>query len=57
MQGAYVKISVSMPDEIYGFLKVKSKAGGTPISRLVAQAVGRMAERDAKAKTKGGARK
>jgi hypothetical protein len=57
MQGAYVKISVSMPDEIYGFLKTKSKAGGTPISRLVAQAVSRMAVLEAKAKTKGGARK
>jgi hypothetical protein len=57
MQGAYVKISVSMPDEIYGFLKTKSKAGGTPISRLVAQAVSRMAVRETKAKTKGGARK
>jgi hypothetical protein len=52
MQGAYVKISVSMPDDIYGFLKVKSNAGGTPISRLVAQAVGRMADQDAKAKNK-----
>jgi hypothetical protein len=57
MQGAYVKISVSMPDEIYGFLKTKSKAGGTPISRLVAQAVSRMAVRETKAKTKGGAKK
>jgi hypothetical protein len=57
MQGAFVKISVSMPDEIYGFLKTKSKTAGTPISRLVAQAVSRMSEREAKAKTKGGARK
>ena len=52
MQSAYVKISVSMPHEIYGFLKIKSNAGGTPISRLVAQAVGQMANRDAKAKNK-----
>jgi hypothetical protein len=57
MQGAYVKISVSLPDEVYGFLKAKSKAGATPVSRLVAQAVGRMAERDAKTKSKGRASK
>jgi hypothetical protein len=52
MQGAYVKISVSLPDEVYGFLKAKSKAGATPVSRLVAIAVSRMAERDARTKTK-----
>ena len=58
MQNAYVKISVSLPDEVYGFLKAKSKGGGgTPISRLVAQAVGRMALRESKSKTKGGVRK
>lgn len=51
MQGAFVKISVSLPEEIYGFLKTKSRAAaGVPISRLVAQAVGRMAERETKTK-------
>jgi len=48
MQGAYVKISVSLPDEIYGFLLEKSKAGETPVSRLISQAVKMMRERESK---------
>jgi hypothetical protein len=57
MQGAYIKISVSLPDEVYGFLKAKSKAGETPVSRLVAQAVSRMAASDARTKPNGRTKK
>jgi metal-responsive CopG/Arc/MetJ family transcriptional regulator len=60
MQSAFVKISVSLPDPIYSFLKSKSEAEhGVPVSRLIAQAVSRMAERETKSKKsqKRGARK
>lgn len=40
MQSAYVKTSLSLPADLYEWLKEKAeKNGGTPISRLVAQAI------------------
>ncbi len=40
MQSAYVKTSLSLPTDLFEYLKDKAeKNGGTPISRLVAQAI------------------
>lgn len=58
MHGAFVKISVSLPDSMYAFLKDKSlRNGGVPVSRLIAQAVDRMAKNDARGKAGKGGRK
>ncbi len=52
MQNAFVKTSISIPAELFGFLKAKAEAnGGTPISRLVAQMIRQQAQKE---KTKGG---
>jgi metal-responsive CopG/Arc/MetJ family transcriptional regulator len=40
MQSAYVKTSLSLPADLFEYLKDKAeKNGGTPISRLIAQAI------------------
>ncbi len=46
MQAGYEKTSVSLPAELLGWLKGKSEEQGTPVSRLIAQAVRRMQERE-----------
>jgi metal-responsive CopG/Arc/MetJ family transcriptional regulator len=55
MQTAFVKTSISIPAELFSFLKQKAEAnGGTPISRLVAQAIRQQAQKE---KTKRGGKK
>jgi len=40
MQTAYVKTSISLPVDLFEYLKTKADSnGGTPISRLVANAI------------------
>jgi hypothetical protein len=52
MQTAFVKTSISIPADLFSFLKEKAEAnGGTPISRLVAQAIRQQVQKE---KTKGG---
>jgi metal-responsive CopG/Arc/MetJ family transcriptional regulator len=49
MQTAYVKTSVSIPADLFEYLKKKADAnGGVPISRLVAQAIRHQAKKDSK---------
>ena len=49
MQTAYVKTSVSIPADLFDYLKTKADAnGGVPISRLVAQAIRQQAKKEAK---------
>lgn len=47
MQTAYVKTSLSLPADLFEYLKEKAeKNGGTPISRLVAQAIKKQKENE-----------
>ncbi len=49
MQTAYVKTSVSIPADLFEYLKKKADAnGGVPISRLVAQAIRHQAKKESK---------
>jgi metal-responsive CopG/Arc/MetJ family transcriptional regulator len=49
MQTAYVKTSVSIPADLFDYLKTKADAnGGVPISRLVAQAIRQQAKKEIK---------
>jgi metal-responsive CopG/Arc/MetJ family transcriptional regulator len=49
MQTAYMKTSVSIPAELFDYLKKKADAnGGVPISRLVAEAIRQQAKKEAK---------
>ena len=49
MQSAYVKTSLSLPADLYEWLKEKAKKnGGTPISRLVAQAIKNQKQKEAR---------
>lgn len=53
MQNGYVKTSVSLPAELFSYLREKSEAaGGTPISRLVAQAIRQQAAKENKKGTR-----
>lgn len=49
MQTEYMKTSVSIPADLFKYLKKKADAnGGTPISRLVAEAIRQQAKKEAK---------
>lgn len=48
MQADYEKTSVSLPAELLGWLKGKSEEHGTPVSRLIAQAVRLMKEKESR---------
>jgi len=48
MQTGYAKTSVSLPADLLGYLKEKSDELGTPVSRLISQAVKMMRERESK---------
>lgn len=49
MQTGYMKTSVSIPAELFEYLKKKADAnGGVPISRLVAEAIRQQAKKEAK---------
>lgn len=39
MQTGYIKTSISLPPEIFQFLKSKAEETGAPISRLIAKAI------------------
>ena len=49
MQTEYMKTSVSIPADLFEYLKKKAEAnGGVPISRLVAEAIRQQAKKEAK---------
>jgi metal-responsive CopG/Arc/MetJ family transcriptional regulator len=49
MQPTFVKTSISLPAELFAYLREKSEAaGGVPISRLVAQAIRQQAAKEKK---------
>jgi metal-responsive CopG/Arc/MetJ family transcriptional regulator len=48
MQTAYAKTSVSLPTDLLEYLKEKSDKLGTPVSRLISQAVKVMRESEPK---------
>jgi len=49
MQSGYIKTSVSIPSELFDYLKSKADAnGGVPISRLVAEAIRQQAKKEAR---------
>jgi hypothetical protein len=55
VQAEFVKTSISIPSELFSFLKAKAAhGGGTPISRLVAQAIKEQAQREKTKPKKGG---
>jgi hypothetical protein len=52
MQTEYAKTSVSLPADLLGYLKGKSDELGTPVSRLISQAVKAMRETEPKRRGK-----
>jgi hypothetical protein len=52
MKTEYAKTSISIPADLLGYLKGKSDELGTPVSRLISQAVKAVQENEPKRKAR-----